>query len=232
MKDTRCGTETSEDESSRMVALISPAVEKEIAHAISRWFPKGSQWDFWLYRDSMITGSPMLASLPNYFLNSLTLETTEKFLFHIRNWRRDTQEFYDPSWSQHSMSVKRIWASLVLNKAEPPSKWTPKTLKQFGVFLIGATPDEISRLSTDLRISQDFQLLLDLNWNLLQARAIFDVGFSGRTDLTEDDLKMVKNVIVNLLPRQIQQFSYNVTNFNYLRINNGISIPTGKQVSQ
>lgn len=214
----------------REIAPISPAVEKEIAHALSRWFPRGSQWEYWLYKASMITGTPVLASLPNYFLNSLSLEMTEKFLFHLRNWRWDNWKLYDPTWDQHSRSVKRIWGSIVLNKTEPPNKWSPKILKQFGFFLTGASPDELSQLSTDLRISHDFKVLLDMNWNALQARAVFDVGFSTRTELGESALNSVKKLIMYLLPRQIQQFTYNATNFGHMKLNAGISIPTGKQV--
>ncbi|KAK6637741.1 hypothetical protein RUM44_008163 [Polyplax serrata] len=214
----------------REIAPISPAVEKEIAHALSRWFPRGSQWEYWLYKASMITGTPVLASLPNYFLNSLSLEMTEKFLFHLRNWRWDNWKLYDPTWDQHSRSVKRIWGSIVLNKTEPPNKWSPKILKQFGFFLTGASPDELSQLSTDLRISHDFKVLLDMNWNALQARAVFDVGFSTRTELGESALNSVKKLIMYLLPRQIQQFTYNATNFGHMKLNAGISIPTGKQL--
>lgn len=220
-----------EEESISGIAPISPAVEKEIAHALSRWFPNGSQWDYWLYKASMITGTPILANLPNYYLNSLSLETTEKFLFHLRNWRWDHSNSYDPLWSQHRMSVKRIWANIVLNKAEPPERWSSKILKQFGLILIGATPDELLRLPPDARHFHDFKLLLDRNWNSLQARAIFDVKFSSLDELGEHELSSAKNLVPYLLPRQIQQFSYNVTDFSYVKINSGISLPTEKQVS-
>lgn len=221
--------EVIEEQSLRDIAPISPAVEKEIARALSKWFSKGSQWEYWLFRASMMTGSPVLANLPNYFLNSLSLEETERFLFHLRNWRWDDWTSYN-YWSQHGMSVKRIWSYIVLTKAEPPSRWTPKIVKLLGSFLIGATPDELSQLSTDLRISQDFKLLLDLNWNSLQARAVFDVGYSGTTDLNENVLNNVKNIVLYLLPRQIQQFSYNATDFEYLKDTTGMSLPTEKQV--
>lgn len=216
-------------------------MEEEIGIILVRIFPDGSKWDFQLFRDTMLAGSPLLANLPNYFIENLSLGSTEKFLYHIRNWREDED---NPSnsedssssilWNDHKASVKRIWAHIALAKAEPPSQWSPKILRQLGFLLMGATYDELKELPTNLRMSHDLKMIsnfLRYNWDKIQAKAVFDLFYSDMNDLEEKELRMVRELLVKLLPRQIKQFNLNVTDFGFIAKEDAkISLASEKQV--
>lgn len=222
------------------IPFISPAVEEEVGTALSKWFPNGSHWQFWLFKKSMMSGTPILANLPNYFLESLPLKTTEKFLYHLRNWRWDrnypsVHDDYSSSaslWTRHTMAIRRIWAHVVLTKAEEPGRWSSRMLNQLGFLLTGATPDELKNLPASLRFSPNSHILLQLDWSPLQARSVFDVLYSDLNELNGNDLNNLKNMVVNLLPRQLQQFSENATNFEpIMKSDDKISLATKKQVT-
>ncbi|KAL0272466.1 UNVERIFIED_CONTAM: hypothetical protein PYX00_005424 [Menopon gallinae] len=221
------------------IPFISPAVEEEVGIALSKWFPNGSHWQFWLFQKSMMSGTPILANLPNYFLENLPLKTTEKFLYHLRNWRwdRNYPSVYDDFsssaslWTRHTMAIRRVWAHVVLTKAEEPGRWSSRMLNQLGFLLTGATPDELKNLPTSLRFSQNSHILLQLDWSPLQARSVFDVLYSDLNELNGNDLNNLKNMVVNLLPRQLQQFSENATNFEpIMKSDDKISLATKKQM--
>lgn len=217
---------------------LSPASEKVIARSLPDWFSSSNQWTHHLMELTMRAGTPLMAHLPNHFLRSVPHQEFEKFLFHIRNWRWDANSPYgyglsptSSHWSDLSADVQRIWAHLTLNKSNPPNKWTPKILRQLGFMLTGATEDELGHLPKDLRISNNIRSLLNLPWSMLQARAIFDVFYSESNDLSEEDIQNVKHLVPSLLPRQIQQFSVNATDFSFIaKHENRMSLVVEKQV--
>lgn len=125
----------------------------------------------------------------------------EKFLFYLKGWEAE-----DPNtiWAGHSNHLKRIWTHTALKKLDRPQLWFPGVMRYASYLLLGATPEEIPIIFSYIRDPVQVVPLLVMDFEPLQARALFDSAVQNFTAYTE--VKYVRQLVKNLLPRQIQQF--------------------------